>query len=249
MKAGSVVEGKGSGGRTSPKRPSRVPAGGSRAKATTGSSLKAKPAGRKDSRETSLRSVASLLETDDPIKKAIITRTLRAIAHALHGATTANLEQALQAPTDAGSAARLLSIIAGSEEAVRELDPTAAAILRGARMKQDLLERAGGVFEAVQVADLLGITRAAVTKRARNGSLLAIPDASGRLQFPAIQFTDAGAVPGLKEVLAAFNVDSPWTRLALLLDTDEAVGGGRIIDALRSGELQKVLDVVRSFGA
>lgn len=32
-------------------------------------------------------------------------------------------------------------------------------------------------------------------------------------------------------------------------DTDEAVGNKRVIDALRDGELQKVLDVVRAFGA
>ena len=99
------------------------------------------------------------------------------------------------------------------------------------------------------MAGHLGISKTAVVKRVHSGSLLAITDASGRLQFPVAQFTDSGTIEGLKEFLTAFNVRSPWTQLALLLDTDVAVGGKRLVDALRAGELAKVLDVVRSFGA
>ncbi len=193
--------------------------------------------------------MAMLPLTDDPVKKAVITRYLRAMADVLNTATASSLQHALTASTDAGSAAQLLSMGVGLNEAVKALDPTVPAIMRGIEMKRDLLERAGGVLNTARVAELLGISPQAVVKRARNGSLLALEDASGHLQFPALQFTDAGAIPGLKEVLAAFNVESPWTRLAVLLDTDEAVGGKRVIDALRAGERVAVLDVVRSFGA
>ncbi len=193
--------------------------------------------------------MATLLRTNDPVKRAVITRYLRVMANALNGATDVSLQHVLEAPTDAGSAAQLLSLGIGFTEAVSVLDPTVPAIIRGVAMKRDLLERAGGVLGTSRVAELLGISSQAVVKRVRNGALLALEDASGHLQFPAMQFTDAGTVGGLKEVLAAFNVESPWTRLAVLLDTDEAVGGRRVIDALCAGELGSVLDVVRSFGA
>lgn len=193
--------------------------------------------------------VAALLRTDDPVKQAIIKRVVRMMADTLRDATPASLQGAVEAPTDAGSAAYLVSMAAGLDEAARELDPTAAAILRGSEMKRDLLRRAGGVLETARVASLLGISRQAVAKRVRNESLLAIQDASGHLQFPAVQFTATGTIDGLEKVLAAFNVENPWTRLAVLLDTDEGVGGKQVIDALRAGELRAVLDVIRSFGA
>jgi hypothetical protein len=189
------------------------------------------------------------LETDDPIRKAVLTRAARAIASAVQGATIASLQHALEAPTDAGSAAQLLSIAVGNDEALRSLDPLTPAIMRGAAMKHDLLERAGGAHSTSEVAEFLGISRQAVAKRVQRGTLLALPNASGDFRFPAVQFTDTGTVKGLEEVLAAFVVESPWTRLAVLLDTDKSLGGKRVIDALRAGQLDEVLNVVRSFGA
>ena len=204
---------------------------------------------RAGSQEDVLRNLASRIQGDDPMRAAVLKRAMRAVVHALAEADSTSIEKILDAPTDVGSVARLLATVIENERAVHTLDPTAAAILRGAKMKQELLDRAGGAFDASQVAGLLGVSKAAVVKRVHSGTLLAITDPSGHLRFPVAQFTDVGALSGLKEVLAAFNVESPWTRLAVLLDTDDAVGGKRIIDALRDGELQRVLDVVRSFGA
>ncbi len=208
-----------------------------------------KPGGIGSSLEDAFKSMAVLWQSDDFVRRALITRIMRAVTHALSDAGEANLQHALEAPTDTGSLARLLSMGADLEDAVRELDPMAAAIIRGADMKQDLLRQAGGALETSDVADLLGISKQAVVKRVQSGALLAIPSASGHLRFPAFQFSAEGTIDGLKQVLTAFNVDSPWTRLAVLLDTDEAVGDRRLIDALRAGELQGVLDVVRAFGA
>jgi hypothetical protein len=208
-----------------------------------------KRAGGTALRQVPADSLAEFLQSDDPLKRAFAERLQRWILNALRNATPATLRQAVAAPTDAGSMACLLSIEASSDEAVRKLDPTAAAIIRGAEMKGELLKRAGGVLETARVAELLGISRQAVLKRVQSGRLLTVQDASGHLQFPACQFTDTGTVPGLETVLGAFNVDSPWTRLAVLLDTDEEVGGRRLIDALRAGDMEGVLEVVRSFGA
>ncbi len=186
---------------------------------------------------------------DDPVRRAIQARAMRAIESALQDIDLSRLQGVLEAPTDAGTAARLLSLLAESpSEAVRVLDPLAPAILRGVAAKQDLLARAGGVQSAAAVAELLGISKQAVMKRVQSNALLALPDASGRLQFPLFQFTDSGTLPGLKEVLAAFTVKSPWTRLAVLLDSDEAVGGIQLAQALRAGDIAGVLNVVRTFG-
>lgn len=233
--------------RSSKSSPRVKPGKSGRARAAGGSA--GRPAGKMTPVMSPSPDIASLLQTDDPVKQALVTRVVRMLANTLRNATPASLQQAIEAPTDAGSAAHLLSMAASLDAAVRELDPMAAAIVRGVAMKRDLLEQAGGVLETARVAELLGISRQGVAKRVRSGALLAIPDASGHLQFPAMQFTDAGTVDGFEKVLAAFNVESPWTRLSVLLDTDEAVGGRRIIDALRAGELDAVLDVVRSFGA
>ncbi|MDB5036311.1 MAG: hypothetical protein JWQ98_3552 [Chlorobi bacterium] len=186
---------------------------------------------------------------DDPIKQALMNRVETLIADILRNATTEHLQQAVEAPTAFGSLAYLLSDAAGMEESVRSLDPLASAIMRGAEMKQDLLKRAGGVLSTARIAEFLGISPQAVVKRVRNKSLLAISDPSGHLQFPMLQFTATGIVVGLEKILPAFNVTGPWTQLAILLDTDEALGGITLIDALRAGRLDEVLDVVRSFGA
>lgn len=170
----------------------------------------------------------------DPIKTALAVRLGRFIEMSLRDATPASLQHALEAPTDAGSAARLLSMAANSTDAVRVLDPLARSIMRGASIKQDLLKSAG-VLTTADVMSLLGITRQAIAKRVQRGTLLALPDASGNLQFPSVQFTDTGTVEGLEGVLSAFTVESPWTRLAVLLDTDPAIGGKRVIDALHAG--------------
>jgi hypothetical protein len=236
-------------GRSSEKGSAR--AGGSARKAT-GGRIRAREIPETDPSQVDalvVREVAAQLQTDDSVKRALITRVTRALADALRDATPASLQQAVEAPTDAGSMAHLLSMAVIRNAAISVLDPLAAAIVRGAMMKQDMLNRAGGVLDTARVAELLGISRQGVAKRVRSGTLLAIPDGSGHLQFPALQFTDTGTVDGLEKVLAAFNVESPWTRLAVLLDTDETVGGRRVIDALRAGDLDAVLDVVRSFGA
>jgi hypothetical protein len=190
----------------------------------------------------------ALERIDDASKRAVIARSVRAIVAAVEGASTERLGSALAAATDAGSAALILSE-AQANSSVNQLDPLFASVLRGGAIKKELVDRAGGLIETADVARHLGISRQAVAKRVQRGTLLALPGPSGSLRFPAMQFAENGTLEGLEKVLGAFNVHSPWTRLAVLLDTDTALGGERVIDALRMGNVDEVLNIVRSFAS
>lgn len=185
---------------------------------------------------------------NETVLSALRKRFDRAFAFSLENASAESLQRALEAPTDVGSAARLLSNVVGADMAVSTLDPLAAAVVRGAALKKDLAERAGGLLDTASVMDILDVSRQAIAKQVQRGKLLAVGGGTGKYLFPAVQFTASGVITGLPEVLAAFNVESPWSRLALLLDTDPSLGGRSVIEALSDGDLDAVLDVVRSFG-
>lgn len=127
-------------------------------------------------------------------------------------------------------------------------DPFAEAIARGAEVKRDLLERAGGVLNSSQVAQALGITRQSVDKRRLRRKLLAVPSGSGDYLYPVCQFTPEGVVSGFGQVLGAFAVESPWTQLSLLLNPAPALGDRSVLDALRAGEPDKAAAVATAFG-
>ena len=95
------------------------------------------------------------------------------------------LTEALAAPTDSGSVARLLADDAAGA-ARKHLDPLAGAIARGAEARARLAEAAGGLLAADTVGRLLGITRQAVDKRRGAGRLLALR-IRGDWHYPAAQ--------------------------------------------------------------
>ena len=111
-------------------------------------------------------------------------------------------------------------------------DPLADLLACGAVQKTVLVEGAGGVLSADEVAARLGISRAAVEQRRRAGRLLAVPGEAGP-GYPACQFEGGTVVPGLGEVLAWFGLARPWGALAFLLTPDDRLGGLRPLDALK----------------
>ena len=62
------------------------------------------------------------------------------------------------------------------EKSAFELDARARAILRGVKMREHDLRAAGGAFDFAELKKLLGISRQAVDKRVRSGSLLRSQD-------------------------------------------------------------------------
>lgn len=149
------------------------------------------------------------------------------------------MEAALRASTDVGTLAYVASELAGSS-AVAELDPTAALLAEGAKVKQELLERAGGAVGVSDVARILGITRQAVDKRRRAHRLIAVSHGHDHA-YPAAQFVDGGLVPGLDKALAAMPVADPWMRLEWLVTEDDELDGACPLDALKAGRIGDVV--------
>lgn len=171
--------------------------------------------------------------------RSVFRRRVEALVDRLsERAPDESLAAALEAPSDFGGLARLLSDTAALGVSLETVDPLAEAIARGAEIKQELLRDAGGGWSSPRVAELLGITRQAVDKRRRAGKLLALQSGQGGYVYPVCQFADGEVLPGLDQFLAAFSAGGPWVRLSVLLAPADEIGGISPLDALRRGDIQ-----------
>jgi hypothetical protein len=104
-------------------------------------------------------------------------------------------------------------------------------------------EHLGPVYDVHGVQQLLGVTKQAVSKR----RLLALTTGSGRVVYPAFQFTGSGVVPGIGELMAVLPRDlaSPWTVASWLVSPADDLAGERPIDLLAAGETEPVLRLAR----
>lgn len=179
------------------------------------------------------------------MERAALVRVTHFMGDAITKASTRVLEKALGEPASDEALADVLG-----EAFVRDATggEWAAALLRGAQVQRDLLHQAGGGLSASQVASLLGISRAAVDKRRRQGALLGLKLPSGDFVYPAAQFARNNVLPGLSDVLSAFHVADPWMQLDALLARDEALGGHTAFEALTDGDVERVKSAVSSFG-
>jgi hypothetical protein len=163
----------------------------------------------------------------------------RAIASAVDSASDATLEAII----GAGDPAQALAI------APRDLAPAPplrlaaerAAKARTTQLRTKLAEQAGGMFARAEVAELLGVTPAAVDKQRQRGQILGV-SYGNKIRFPAAQFADGAVVPGLKPILAAFGDMDPWGQLQLLVAPLSGFGEGpaSILGLLAQGVDQDV---------
>ena len=186
--------------------------------------------------------------TQQVLAQAFLRRSVKMLERVSSSASSEALKSALSSPTDFGGVATLLSDLATLGVDVSSVDPFVEAMARGAAIKRELLTSGGGGFTSGQVSSALGITRQAVDKRRLRHALLAVPNGSGEYVYPACQFTGEGVVPGLEEVLRAFQMRSPWTQLSVLLAPAPALGGRTLIEALKSGAVERAVTVAASFG-
>ena len=108
-------------------------------------------------------------------------------------------------------------------EAPADLAALKAARERTGQFREDMAKRAGGVFDRVHVAEMLGVSPAAIEKQRQRRQILGVPYGSEN-RFPAAQFVDGGTVPHLKRVLEAFGDTNPWEQLMLLTTPLEGFG-------------------------
>lgn len=160
------------------------------------------------------RSRANSITADFTLRRRANEVLSRAVASAIASAS----EDTLAAILAAGDAAQALAV------APRDLAPAPperlaaerAAKARTANFRTELTKRAGGVFSRADVAQLLGVTPAAVDKQRQRGQILGVPYGND-IRFPAAQFKDGAVVAGLKPVLAEFGDMNPWGQLQLLV--------------------------------
>jgi len=182
------------------------------------------------------------------LAQAFLKRSVKMLERVSSSASSEALKSALSSPTDVGGVASLLSDLAPLGVDLSAVDPFMEAMARGAAIKQELLTSCGGGLTSSQVSSALGITRQAVDKRRSRHALLAVPNGSGDYLYPACQFTSDGVINGLEEVLRAFQIQSPWTQLSVLLASAPALGGKTILETLKSGAIERATAIAASFG-
>jgi hypothetical protein len=129
-------------------------------------------------------------------------------------------------------------------------DARSRALLRGVTLAEEDLRASGGAYDLAEVRRLMhGMSRQAIDKRVRNGSLLAVTGPSNRRSYPTVQFLgDGSVVGGLKEVRAALSTKNPWMVLNFLVNPEPRLNGRKPIELLRSGKIEPVIDVARRQG-
>jgi hypothetical protein len=113
--------------------------------------------------------------------------------------------------------------------------PLSGAAGRSDEHRDLLLDRAGTVLPASEAAALLGTDSAGVEALRETRRLLAIPLGDG-WAYPALQFQDGAALPGLDRLLDAHAGKDPWAILDLLLAADPALNGRTPLQVLRDGD-------------
>jgi len=202
-------------------------------------------------RRATPRSAATKRRSQSPrdgLAQTFLARSTRLLNRLAAKARAETLKQALAQPTDLGGLTVLLSEFALAELPIDRLDPLADALARGVAVKHQLLKRAGGAWSAGRVAGALGLTRQAVDKRRTRGTLLGLPTGSGDYVYPRAQFTRRGVLRHVPDALQACRTDDPWTRLAILLEPADALGGRSVLQALRDGDVEPAIAVARSVG-
>ncbi len=114
-----------------------------------------------------------------------------------------------------------------------------------AHLRAELLEKAGGGLTLTEAAALLGMSRQAVHKRIKAGTVLAMMNGA-ELVLPRGQFTPAGIVPGLSAVLAPFKVAGAWSALQFLVEPDPNLAGIPL-RALTEGRIAAVVDAAKAY--
>ncbi|CAK12424.1 helix-turn-helix domain-containing protein [Rhizobium johnstonii] len=183
-------------------------------------------------------------EEPNSIRTAFLRRATSALERISANVPAKDLADALSAPTDAGSLAQLLSRSDMVGAAINDLDPLVPALARNVEHRQNLVERAGGTMSAEDAGRILGISRQAVDKRRRAGTLLAVREGSD-WRYPLCQLDQGEVIGGISDVVRGFAAAGPWVALDFLLASDTALGGRTALQALRDGDREAVRRLIR----
>lgn len=183
----------------------------------------------------SLASHARTRDENSGLRGRALAALQAAIAAAVASASDDTLEAIVSARNDPAHALAV---------APRDLAPAPpkrlaaerAAKARTAHFRTEVAEKADGMFARADVAQLLGVTPAAVDKQRQRGQILGVPYGN-EIRFPAAQFKDGAIISGIRPILAAFGDMNPWGQLQLLIAPLDGFGDGpaSILDLLARG--------------
>lgn len=185
-----------------------------------------------------------LSETKHP---AFCTRMLRVVAGLQDDLSASLIEEATAAPTDQLAMLEALSSAPWVKELAAD-DPILQAKLRGLELRQQMLQKAGGVLTSEEVAELLGVSRQAVDKRRSANQLFALTQGRRGYQYPGFQFEDGKALPGLDKVLANLESLDPWMQLRFFTSPSERLSHHSPLELLRKGRVDEVVKTASGYG-
>jgi len=191
-------------------------------------------------------SVVSLNE-HQKLAGVLLARAIDFVRRVQEQLTEAELREAVGQPTEFEALMKSMEL---AKLKLADLDPLLAAKARGAKVRLELQEEAGGFLTTEDLTRLLDVTEAAISKQADAGKLLVIKKGRANL-FPRVQFNKQGEpIQGLKEVLPPLKKSGAdgWGQLLFLLNSNDRLDQRRPIDVLREGDVASVVDAARSYG-
>ena len=190
-----------------------------------------------------------LLETivESRGKAAFAARALDALTELTKQSDEGTLIDAAGAPTNFAVLVQALDNPEALAE-IRRHDPLGPARLRGLRAQDWILNAEGGTLSAVQIGDALRLSRQAVDKRRKQGTLIGLDLGRRGYAYPAWQVGPRGMLAGLPTVLAELRTESPWAQAAFFLTPNDWLDGETPLSSLRRGEIERVENAARYLG-
>ncbi len=169
--------------------------------------------------------------THSKTKNAFLERAHKAVQRMADEMSEEVLITALAAGSDVGTLARVISNPSLKDPAL-EIDPLAPARARALQHRKEIAQEVGAMLTVAQATDLLGITRQALDKRRKAGSVLGIR-VGAEWRYPELQFKNGAPLPRLRDILKAHHGVDGWVILDSITGADPVYENRSIIDLLR----------------
>ena len=108
-------------------------------------------------------------------------------------------------------------------ESPADLEALKAARERTGKFREEMAQRAGGMFDRAHVAEMLGVSPAAIDKQRQRRQILGVSYGT-ETRYPAAQFANGQVLHGIKAVLEAFDDMNAWEQLMMLTTPLEGFG-------------------------
>jgi len=159
----------------------------------------------------------------DSLRRKALEKLTLAIAKAVESASDETLADIVGSPDLRHALAIAPRDIA--PESPADLEAIRAAREKTARFRDEMAQRAGGMLDRADVAEMLGLTAAAIEKQRQRRQILGVPYGA-EIRYPAAQFVNGETIPNLKRLLEAFGDTHPWEQLMLLTTPVDGFGTG-----------------------